>query len=303
MTPKQGFLAVLLSSVCFGFLGFFGKVGYSLGYTPLKLLTVRFILATLMLWGFVVIKQTMQGGVGQDTRYRISTNSIKWLVVQGIAYAFTALGIFNAYRFMPAGLVGVLFYVHPLLTIVAMSLIWRERLTKTVIYSACLAFVGAALVSYSGESSGSITATGLLWIMLSAGAYSSFTLIGQRTTASLDPLVVTTYSITFCALFLAILNPPLYMFTGALTPAMWLIGLGISFVCSVLAIMLYVVGIKVVGASRTAIISAAEPLSGVLIAALLLGERLSGIQALGMLIVLLSVWYLQTRNVPASTEA
>ncbi|KAF0193632.1 MAG: hypothetical protein FD169_2373 [Bacillota bacterium] len=306
MTARQGFWAVLLSSFCFGFLGYFGTVGYELGFTPLKLLTVRFVLASLMLWGFAAAKYKQRPKNKNPTErplekssYSISINNVKWLALQGVAYAFTALGYFNALRNMPAGLVGVLFYVHPLLTIFMASLIWRETVSKVVMQSAVLAVVGAALVSQSGgAASAAGNTSGLIWIAVAASSYSAFTLIGQKTTSDLDSLVVTTYSITFCAVFLVLLNPPLYMLNGTLSPNMWLVGLGISFVSSVLAILLYVVGIKAVGASRAAIISAAEPLSGVLIATLLLGERLAAVQVLGIAVILLSVWNTQRRTNP-----
>lgn len=306
MTARQGFWAVLLSSFCFGFLGYFGKVGYELGYTPLRLLTVRFVLASLMLWGFAAARYKQRSKNKNQTvktfeqsGYRISLNNARWLVLQGLAYALTALGFFNALHNMPAGLAAVLFYVHPLLTILMASLIWREHINKVVMQSAVFAVVGAALVSQSGgATSAGSNAAGLMWIALAAFSYSAFTLIGQKTTTGLDSLVVTTYSITFCALFLVLLNPPLYMLNGTLSPSMWLVGLGISFVSSVLAILLYVVGIKAVGASRTAIISAAEPLSAVVLAAILLGERLIAIQALGIAVILISVWNLQRRSKP-----
>ena len=318
MTARQGFWAVLLSSFCFGFLGYFGKTGYALGYTPLTLLTVRFILASLMMWGFAIAARYKQKSKNKKQKskrendmgvpiksqsYKISLSETKWLALQGVAYALTALGIFNAYRYMPAGLVGVLFYVHPLLTILAMSLLWHERVTKTLIQSAGLAVVGAALVSQSATgANAAVSVVGLLWIALGAAAYCAFTLIGQKTTAGLDSLVVTTYSITFCALFLVMLNPPIYMLNGTISIEMWVVGLGISFVSSVVAILLYVVGIKAVGASRTAIISAAEPLSGVLLAALLLGEKLIAVQVLGIAVILVSVWNLQRRATPLLTS-
>lgn len=303
MTARQGFWAVLLSSFCFGFLGYFGKMGYELGYTPLRLLTVRFVLASLMLWGFAAVRYKQRSKnknqivkTFEQSGYRISLNNVRWLVLQGLAYALTALGFFNALRNMPAGLAAVLFYVHPLLTILMASLIWREHVNKIVIQSAVFAVVGAALVSQSGGTASTTgNMAGLMWIAVAAFSYSAFTLIGQKTTTGLDSLVVTTYSISFCALFLALLNPPLYMLNGTLSSSMWLVGLGISFVSSVLAILLYVVGIKAVGASRTAIISAAEPLSAVLISALLLGERLITIQVLGIAVILLSVGNLQRK--------
>jgi len=86
------------------------------------------------------------------------------------------------------------------------------------------------------------------------------------------------------------------MFDGSLTLEMWLIGLFIGLVSSALAILLYIVGVKAVGAAKASIASALEPLSGVFIAALLLGERLRPLQWIGVLIVVMAVVYLQTRT-------
>lgn len=293
MKTRMGYLAVIVSSFFFGFNGFFGKVGYELGYTPLMLLTVRFTVAALVMWGVAIVR-----GV---KAYRSTSAALRWYVPQGIAYALTSLGFFNALRFMPAGLVGIFFYVHPLITMLFATLLFGERAGKKVLLAAFMAICGTALVSWSG---GSLSASipGLMWIAFSACSYSAFTLIGQKTTADQDSTVVTTYSITFCALFLASLNPPLYMVNGSMTSLMWMVGLGIGIICSVLAILLYVVGIKAIGASRTAIVSAAEPLSGVLLASLLLAERLVFWQWMGMALIVAAVVSLERREDKALTQ-
>ena len=276
----MGFAAVLLSSFFFGFNGYFGKLGFELGYTPLRLLTVRFAVAAVVMWGIMM-------WCGKN-RSSIPRAELVSLAMQGVAYALTSLGFFKALEVMPAGLVGVLFYVHPLITMTAARVIWGERANKSMLGAVILAFLGTALVTWS-DGGRTIAPLGLLWIALSACSYAAFTLIGQKTTGRLDAIVVTSYSITFCALFLSVLNPPVYLLSGELTAAMWLVGLGIGIICTALAILFYVVGIKSIGASRTAILSAAEPLSGVLIAAALLNERLFAWQYVGMTLIVAAV--------------
>lgn len=279
-SPVLGLAAVLLSSFFFGFNGYFGKVGFELGYTPLRLLTVRFTVAAIVMWGIMVWYGKNKGGIPRT--------ELASLAVQGVAYALTSLGFFKALDVMPAGLVVVLFYVHPLITMTAARIIWGERVNKSMLGAVILALVGTALVTWS-DGGRTIAPLGLLWIAFSACSYAAFTLIGQKTTGKLDATVVTGYSITFCALFLSLLNPPLYMLSGELTATMWLVGLGIGIICTALAILFYVVGIKSIGASRTAILSAAEPLSGVLIAAVLLNERLFAWQYVGMALIVAAV--------------
>ncbi|MBT9177453.1 MAG: hypothetical protein DDT20_01786 [Firmicutes bacterium] len=271
-----GFGAVLLSSFFFGFNGYFAKVGYGLGFSPLRLLTVRFTVAAIVMWGIMVWFGKNKGSVSRPLLFG--------LAAQGAAYALTALGFFKALELMPAGLVGIFFYMHPLVTLAFARVLWGERASKYMLGALLLAIFGAALVSWSGGGP-PLAPAGLLWIDLSACSYAAFTLIGQKTPGTLDAVVVSAYSITFCALFLSMLNLPLYMLTGELTAKMWLVGLGIAIVCTVLAILLYVVGIKSIGASRTAILSAAEPLSGVLIAAVLLNGRMFVWQWAGMALI------------------
>jgi len=286
MTPKIGYAAIALSSLCFGFLGSMGKFGFALGYTPLSLLTVRFTLAALMMWTVAMV-------VG-IRKYAVTPKFHPWLVAQGVAYATTSLGFFIALQHLPAGLVSIVFYIHPLITMVAANLLWKERLGRTVLIAALLAVLGTALVSQDGTTNLGNSLGGFAWVTFSALSYSAFTLLGQKSTNQQNALVVTTYSITYCALFLILLNPPLYIFDGSLTLDMWLIGLFIGLVSSALAILLYIVGVKAVGAAKASIASALEPLSGVFIAALLLDERLQMLQWFGVLAVILAVLYLQT---------
>jgi len=86
-SPVLGFGAVLLSSFFFGFNGYFGKVGFELGYTPLRLLTVRFTVAAIVMWGIMVWYGKNKGGIPRT--------ELASLAVQGVAYALTSLGFFK----------------------------------------------------------------------------------------------------------------------------------------------------------------------------------------------------------------
>jgi drug/metabolite transporter (DMT)-like permease len=281
-----GYAAIAASCFCFGFLGYFGKVGYSLGYTPVTLMTVRFLLAALILWIMAVYRGLKL--------YRVTSTALPLLVLQGVAMTGTSFGYFASLQYLSASLAAIVFYLHPVLTIAVTTVFLRERFTWPRGLALTMAVLGTTFISGGfGNGNVSADARGLMWILAGAASYSVFTLIGQRTTRGMDSIVVTTYALTFCALGFALMEFPVYMFNGSLTPAMWAVGLGIGFICSVLAILLYVVGIRAVGAARASVASALEPLSGVLLAAVLLGERLVPVQWIGMSVILLAVIVLQ----------
>ncbi|MGE5654785.1 MAG: DMT family transporter [Bacillota bacterium] len=139
MTTRLGYMAVIFSSACFGFLGYFGKVGYQLGFTPLTLQIARFLLAALMLW-IVALPRGL-------SRYQVGRRELMTLALQGIGYAMTALGYFSALRYLPASLVAIIFYIHPIITTLAAAGIFGEKITRVKIASLLLAVVGTTLVS------------------------------------------------------------------------------------------------------------------------------------------------------------
>ncbi len=285
-SPAIGYAAIAASCFCFGFLGYFGKVGYSLGFTPVTLMTVRFVLAALILWLLAVYRGLQL--------YRINSATLPLLALQGLAMTGTSFGYFASLQYLSASLAAIVFYLHPVLTIAVTTVFLRERFTWPRGLALAMAVLGTTFISgVFGNGDVSADVRGLVWILTGAASYSIFTLIGQRTTRGTDSIVVTTYALTFCALGFALMEFPVYMFSGTLTPAMWAVGLGIGFICSVLAILLYVVGIRAVGAARASVASALEPLSGVLLAAVLLGERLMPVQWVGMSVILLAVIVLQ----------
>ena len=281
-----GYGAIAASCFCFGFLGYFGRTGYALGYTPVTLMTVRFVGAAIMLW-LVALYRGLR-------LYAVSASAMPFLALQGLAMTGTSYGYFTSLQYLPTSLAAIVFYVHPVLTIAVTTVFLREKFTWQRGLALTMAVLGTTLISATvGNASVATDPRGLFWIVGSAIAYSAFTLIGQRTTRGMDSIGVTTYVLTFCALGFALMKIPLYMFNGSMSVSMWIVGLAMGLVCSVLAILLYVVGIKAVGASRASIASALEPLSGVLLATALLGERMLAMQWLGMSVIMLAVVVLQ----------
>jgi drug/metabolite transporter (DMT)-like permease len=82
---------------------------------------------------------------------------------------------------------------------------------------------------------------------------------------------------------------------SATTPLGWAMVLYLSILCSVVAYLLYVDAVRELKPLRTAIFINLNPLAGVLGGVLLLGERLSPVQLLGGLIVLVSIFLVNRR--------
>jgi drug/metabolite transporter (DMT)-like permease len=71
------------------------------------------------------------------------------------------------------------------------------------------------------------------------------------------------------------------------------VAVGIALFPTMLAISLFMAGLPRVGAARAALVSTVEPVITVLLAAVILGDRLSGVQMGGGVLVLLAVILVQ----------
>ncbi len=295
----QGYIMVVISSLAFGTLGLWAKWGYAFGFTPLSLLVVRFGVASLCLWLAVVAKH-------RDLAWPGIKPALALALQGGLGYALTAGCFFLSLQHLPAGLASMLFYLHPVITSSLTPVLFAEQPEKEQKLSLGAAVLGSILLA-GGALTGNVSWIGVMFALFAAVAYSGFTLAGQMTSKSASPLVATTYTSTACFLALTLWTRPSMAWLATLTPQMWLIGLGVALVATVLAILLYLAGIQQIGASRTAVISALEPATGVLLSVLLLGEMLSIGQIMGIICILGAVLLLTGkplwRRIPAKEQA
>ncbi|TMB69294.1 MAG: DMT family transporter, partial [Chloroflexi bacterium] len=132
-----GVALVIVSAVCFGTLGVFGKLAYRLGLTTPQLLTYRFALAALLLWlAAVVIRQPIP-----------PRRSLLGLAIMGGAgYVGQSGSYFSALHFIPASTNALLLYTFPVVVTLLAALLFREALTWVKLAACALAFFGTLLV-------------------------------------------------------------------------------------------------------------------------------------------------------------
>jgi drug/metabolite transporter (DMT)-like permease len=82
-----------------------------------------------------------------------------------------------------------------------------------------------------------------------------------------------------------------------------LLVIAISVICTALPITLFLIGIRHVGAGRAAVLSTIEPLVTVILAALLLKERIGPLQIVGGTLILTAILWLRTERPLPEIEA
>jgi drug/metabolite transporter (DMT)-like permease len=285
-TQWIGTVMVLVSATAFGSLAIFAKLAYASGLGTEQTLAFRFLLAAIGMWILAMI-------IGQSPLRLHRRQLITLFGLGAIVYTCQSLTYFIALRSLPASLVVLIAYIYPSLVVLAGWLFLRRSVSIWHWVALAASFAGVALLVGGARFQ-------LSWALVLAIAsptiYTGYILIGERVMSSAPAIaasavIMSGAAIAFC--ILAAFNHELALPRNA---SGWAVGFGIAVFPTMVAISLFMAGLPRVGAARAALLSTWEPVVTVLLAVLILGDRLSVVQVLGGVLVILAVLLVQAAH-------
>jgi drug/metabolite transporter (DMT)-like permease len=291
---SSGTLICLASGAAFGAMAVFGKLAYGEGATVGTLLAVRFALAAALFWALV-----LAGGAVCEVRALRGRDVAAGLALGGCGYALQAGCFFAALQRIEASVLSLLLYTFPAIVAGAAVLLGREPLDGRRLAALGLASGGLVLV-VAGAGAGALDPLGAALGLGAAVVYSTYILVGERLAARLRPQLLSALVCTGAAVPLTAGSALLgELRPGALTGAGWGWLACLAVVSTVAAISLFLAALPRVGPTTASILSTVEPLATVVLAFLVFGETLGGLQLAGGALVLAAVLALHVRFRPA----
>jgi drug/metabolite transporter (DMT)-like permease len=200
------------------------------------------------------------------------------------------LGFDNA----PVALIVLLFYMYPLLVAVGAATFFDERPTRLGIAFIVIGTAGLALAIGTPSS---VTAVGVL-CGLGAGIGNAIVVLGIRVLLSRGLRVLEVAALSYAipatvasALLISELIPVPPSSGGA-----WLYALAYATTGTLVPWTLFYSAMRVIGASLAALLATAEPLISVVLAYLILGERLGPWQIAGGALIVIAIIGLAART-------
>jgi drug/metabolite transporter (DMT)-like permease len=282
---RASIIAAIVSAACFGTLAIFTSFAYRADARPLPLLAWRFALAAVLLGGYLLATrpQVLRVPVGDIARYAV-------LAVAG--YGAASICFFFALTYIDASVVAILLYTYPAMVVLAERVAYGIRLTKARWIAVGLTFGGSVLVLDPFGVSDSMSLVGVLLGLGAALGYSVFSMLSQRWGEGRSRAALMTYLFVFTALLasaaaLAVGEP---LSPESWEPLVWPMLGAIVVLPTFLAIVLYLQAIRGLGASQAALLSTFEPVFTIVLAAVVLGERLVAWQWAGAALVIVGVF-------------
>lgn len=282
-----GYLQIILSGALFGFLGLFGKVAYSHGIFPGELLGLRFLISAILL-GLIL-------SLFKRDSFKMSfKNALISLALGILGYAVFSSCYFLALEGISASLTVLLLYTYPVIVAVGARIFFKEEIGKRGTLALLITSIGlVGLVWGEWSISGKIF---LVYGLLSAFFYAVYILISRKVLEEVSFLGSSFYVQLGAGIALCLLN-----FSGFLRPGIILatdfpLIFGMAIVCSLFPLTLFLAGLQKVSPSEASILSTTEPIFGVLIASVFLGERMGVVQIVGGVLVIAGMILIARKN-------
>jgi drug/metabolite transporter (DMT)-like permease len=294
-TKAWGLGFAVVSSVCFGASGPFGKALIQAGFSPLQAVWLRILGAALVL---VPIAILLRGGA----RLRAARPFLPQLVAYGLTgVAGCQACYFVAASRLPVGIAILLEFTGPVLVLGWIRVVRRTRVPRTATVGVAVAMAGLACVVevWSGLR---LDLIGLLAGLGAAACQAAYFLLVERLTVDVDPLVMTAAGGTVGA---AVLTLPAMPWTipwhvlptevavGDHSAPAWALAAWIIVVSTVVAYLTGVAAVRRLSAPVAGAICYTEAVAATLIAWATLGERLTTVQLAGGAVVLIGAFTAQ----------
>ncbi|MQY08981.1 EamA family transporter [Actinomadura macrotermitis] len=294
-TRTHGLVLAVLSSVCFGASGPFGKALIEAGLTPLQATWLRIAGAALVLLPLAALLR----GPAAARAARPHLPRLALYGMTGVAGAQACY--FVAASRLPVGVAILLEFTGPVLVLAWARLVRRVRVRRSAVLGVAIALIGLALVVRIGSGL-RLDALGLAAGAGSAACAATYFVIADHLAGRLDPLVTSTAGILVAALALTLPAAPWALHWEVLTAAVavgghtapgWLLVAWLAVVCTVVAYLTGVAGVQRLSAEAAGAVCYTEAVAATLIAWAVLGEHLAPVQIAGGVTVLAGAYIAQ----------
>ncbi|MFC4907338.1 EamA family transporter [Actinomadura gamaensis] len=304
-TRAGGLALIILSSVCFGGSGPFGKALIEAGLSPLQAVWVRIAGAALV---FTALAATVRGRRAWTT----ARAHLAPLLGYGVGAIAGCQGLyFLAASRLPVGIAILLEFCGPVLVLLWLRLVRRVQVQRTAAHGVAVAMVGLALVVQVWDGL-RLDALGLAAGLGAAACQAAYFLLLDRMGDGADPLVTNAAGGIIAAVVLTPIalpwSVPWHILAGPVpiaghTAPGWALVAWIIAISTVLAYLTGNAAVHRLSAQVAGALSYTEAVAATLIAWVVLGEHLNPVQLLGGAVVLTGAYLAQRSVTTTSTTS
>ncbi|KLI56494.1 DMT family transporter [Brachyspira hyodysenteriae] len=271
-------LLVIIGSIAYGFLPIFVKNIIAYNYSSLSIVFYRYFLTAIFL--FIIILVTKKS-------FKITKRQfIELFIFSIIGLGLTFFFLSQSLLYISAGLSNMIHFGYPVIVLLVMIFMFKEKTNILKILSIIFAVVGIVLLTQVVEVESFL---GVIYALITTITYGSYIIANKKCSFSeVDTMV----SLFYMSLFVSIAFFIAGMFTGSLQVlnnlyVFWNFAV-ISLVCTIFSLGLLLYGVKRLGSSLASILNMFEPATTVVASIFIYKESLTINIIIGSILIILS---------------
>ena len=266
----------------------FIKFAFAAGATPTLLLTIRLLFSLPV---YIAVLTYMQRVEGKKVA---APREILWAAVLGFfGFYLAAILDLNGLQLISAQLERLTLFTYPTMVAVMAWMFLGEQLSPRIIASIVVCYAGVFFM-YSGEqslSAGTNTGLGMMFVFGAAVSYAFYILMAKTRMKRIGSRAFTSWAMVGSTFFICVhfaLTEPAHSLLEA-NSMVYIYGLILAFLCTVLPSFMINEAIVRLGATRTTIIGSVGPVLTMILAIVLLSEPSSPRHFFGMFLAVVGV--------------
>ncbi|HEX6128825.1 MAG TPA: DMT family transporter [Candidatus Limnocylindria bacterium] len=289
----RGMLLVLAATAGFASLGTLAGLAYETGMSSPVFVMLRAILGATLIGALLAVRPALRtplGGIPSHERGML----LLAIVLNG---AFN-LALFGAFALATVPIALALYFTYPALVAVSSVALGRERFTRARVLGLVVAMVGVTLLLAERlAGAGGAVPLGILLACGAAALQAAYIVVARAGFPSVNAelaIMLVLVGGAVMAAGLAAATDGLAAFDGWSTrPGPWLAVLAAALFGTAAAKVWVLKGLRLIGGTRTAVIMLGEPFGGIVLAAVVLDQPLTPIEAAGGLLIVVAALLVQ----------
>lgn len=287
MDNKLALLLIGAGASLWGIISLFVTSLYEMGFSPIQVVTIRALSATLFLVLYIIFKNRQLLKIkAADSKYFIGTGIFSFVLFNWC--------MFSAIKETSISVATILLYTAPAFVTIFSRFIFKELLTTRKVLALLITFIGCSfVVGILPNTTESISLYGLILGLGSGLFYALYSIFGKFALRKYNSLTVTTYTFLFAAIAVTPFSGLWLVLPLFSDIKVWVYIIGLGFLSTMLPFIFYTKGLNTIESSQASIIATIEPVVASLVGFLIFHEKLNVWQYLGIFLVIAAVVIVQ----------
>lgn len=282
-------ITVLIGAIFFSTKAVFVKLAYQYEIDSVSLLTLRMAFSFPLFLLIGLWSARKQHG----TQYQMSTRDWGLTILFGVlGYYVASLLDFLGLQYISASFERIILYLYPTLVLLISFILFKEKLRRVHLLALLLTYVGVGIAFYENLQlkEGEDIVKGSLLVFSAAIAYAIYLVGSGKLLPKIGTIRYNSISMSAACIGIFIHNGVVHgLDLFSFVAPVYYYGIALALIGTVIPSFLMAEGIRVIGSSNASIIGSIGPISTIIMAYVLLGEKLGWLQWLGTFFVIAGV--------------